>query len=385
MEERKRLEREINSRLSSLNTDYETLLKKIKKDSASLKRKNQELEREIAKIKNENSKRSGENSDQAADSLRNAGKILRVVENKPHEKFLPGRFKIYSNSLKDGRHLFQIGLFEAAAAVGISVKNGLERFNLNIDDKIKEWEKNFKVFKLKLENLREKVNNEISAWSDVIGKKIRTEIIDDINFWSRGGFLEIVDFIKTNREILKEISQTGLENYIKNPESPSIDELEKIAGEIDEAEKNFSNLSVIFKARYYSACERSEMGEKIIDFFTTEINLEWRENLSGYHENDFREWLKIIFENSSNDKICVYIIPIENKNNNKIENHVILHIEYNGAAGEIYSQNIHEHLREALENFESEIELANDIESLKFSSDKSLRETAKDIEKTNRN
>lgn len=135
---------------------------------------------------------------------------------------------------------------------------------------------------------------------------------------------------------------------------------------------------MIYKARYHSACERSDMAEKIIDFMTQEINLEFQENLSGYHENDFREWLKIIFFNSSCDKICVYIIPIEI--NNKVDNNVILFIDYSGADNEIYSKNIYEHLHEALGESESVIELANDIEALKASSEKSYRETAKDIE-----
>ena len=378
MEERQRLEREINSRLSELNTDYKTLLNQVKKDSAALKNQNKALEREISRIKSENSKRDEANSQAATESLRNAQKILRVVDDKPHEKFLPGRFEIYSNSLKDGRELFRAGLFEAAAAVGISVKSGLERLNINLDDKITEWQKKFETFSSKLESLREKVNQEISDWGSVIDKKIRNEIIENIDFWSREKFSEIVNLIKTHREIIKQISQTGLEKFIKNPDSPGVDELENFINEIDEAEKNFLSLSAIYKARYYSACERSDMGEKIIDFMTQEINLEFQENISGYHEKDFREWLKIIFLNSSGDKICVYIIPIEI--NNKVDNNVILFIDYSGADNEIYSQNIYEHLHEAINEFESVIELANDIESLKASSEKSYRETAKDIE-----
>ena len=378
MEERRRLERDINSRLSELNTDYETLLKQVKRESASLKSKNKELEREVSRIREEIAQRDKGNSDEAAESLRNAQEILRVVDNKPHEKFLPGRFEIYSNSLKDGRQLFRAGLFEAAAAVGVSVRTGLERFNFTLDDKVKEWEKSFELFNAKLESLREKVNKEISDWGKVIDKHVRAEIINDIDYWSRNQFLEVVNLIKNYREIFKQSSQTGIEKFIKSPESPSVNELKKFIDDIDEAEKKFLELNVIYKARYYSACERSDMGENIIDFMTREINLEWQEALTGYHDNDFREWLKIIFLNSSGDKICVYVIPVETES--KVNNHVVLHIEYNSSDNEIYSRDIHEHLQESLKEYENAIELANDIESLKASSNKSYRETAKDIE-----
>ena len=232
------------------------------------------------------------------------------------------------------------------------------------------------MFSSKLESLRNKVNDEISGRSKLINNHVRLEVIRDIDFWARGEFIEVVELVKKYREILKACSQLGKEEFIKRPEAPSTDELKTFVDEIDNADKKLSQLSVIYKARYLAACERSDMGEKIIDFMTGEINLTWLENLTGFHDNDFREWLKVSFTNSSGDKIFVYIVPIESDTN--VKNHVILHVDYEGMDNEIYSRDIYSHVCEALEV--DEVDLVQDSEELKANSNKSYRETGRDIE-----
>ena len=333
MDELKRLEREINNELSNIDKKYDTLLKDVKRQEKLSAQKNKEIEQAIKKIQTEFSKRSQGNSDEAAEYLRSAEKVLRSVDNKPHEKFLPGRFEIFSNSMKDGRQLFRAGLFEAAAAVAVSAKSGLQRLSYNIDDKVQEWEKTFDIFSTKLESLREKINDEISNWGKEINNRVRAEIIEEINFWSKGIFDEIIKTVKKHREIIKAFSQIGKDEYIKRTDTPTVEELKNFIDEIDEADKKFSEIVNLYKERYFASCERSDMGENIIDFMTSEINLEWLENLTGYNNQDFREWLRIVFENSSEDNIYIYIEPVEE--NGHVKNHVILHIDYNGSENEI--------------------------------------------------
>lgn len=140
---------------------------------------------------------------------------------------------------------------------------------------------------------------------------------------------------------------------MKQPDSPSVDDLKKFIEEIGKTDQRLSELSELYKRRYAASCERSEWGEEIIDFLTTEINLEWLEHLTGFKEaapevlvskdfldfiksqygdltitEDMREWLKIVFENSSENKIYVYILPLEA--HGIVVNHIILHIDYGG-------------------------------------------------------
>ena len=414
MDEIKRLRHEINllqqeltrqnSELAGMNADYEGLLKHVKKNEELLIQKNKELEELAKKIHNEISERNQGNSNEAAEYLRNAEKILRDIDKKPHEKFLPKRFSIFQNSLKDGRQLFRAGLFEAASAVAVSTRSGLERLGYNIDDKVEEWEKIFSEFSQKLENLREKINHEISEWGNLINNHIRAEIIIAVNYWSKGEFIKIIDISKKYREIVKALSQIGKEEYIKSLESPSIEDIKKFIVEIEEADKKISDFSELYKKRYSTSCERSEWGENIIDFMTTEINFVYVDELTGYKtasdetltskdyaeymkqnfngkniNQDFREWLRIVFANSSNDNIYVYIIPVET--DKTVDNHVILYIDYNGAENEIYSRDVYNHVCEAL-NLDSEtVDYTRDINDLKVNSNKSYRETGIDIEK----
>ncbi len=376
MEERRRLEREINSRLSDLDSDYKELLRRVKNDEEQRTKQDKKFQQALTNLHSDLSQRDKDKSNEATEYLRNAQNVLREIDNKPHEKFLPGRFDIFANTLKDGRQLFRAGLFEAAVAVGLSVKSGLERLGYDIDDKVNEWEKNFALFSTKLESLREKLNHEISERGKEINSNIRNDVINDIDFWARGEFVEVVELVKKYREILKASSQLGKEKFIKSADSPSTDELKTFADEIDSADKKFSGLSAIYKARYLAACERSDMGEKVIDFMTGEINLTWLENLTGFHDNDFREWLKVSFINSSGDKIFVYIIPIESDTN--VANHVILHVDYEGTENEIYSRDIYRHVCEALEV--DEIDYVRDAEELKSSNNRDYKETGHDIE-----
>ena len=380
MEERRRLEREINSKLSGLDSDYKELLRRVKNDEEQRTKQDKKFQQALTNLHSDISQRDKDKSNEATEYLRNAQNVLREIDNKPHEKFLPGRFDIFANTLKDGRQLFRAGLFEAAVAVGLSVKSGLERLGYDIDDKVNEWEKNFALFSTKLESLREKLNHEISERGKEINSNIRNDVINDIDFWSRGEFVEVVELVKKYREILKACSQLGKEEFIKRTDSPSTDELKKFVDEIDSADKKFSGLSVIYKARYLAACERSDMGEKVIDFMAGEINLMWLENLTGFHDNDFREWLKIVFVNSSGDYICVYIVPVES--DKSVDNHVILHVDYNGAENEMYSHDIYRHVCEALNI--SEINYVHDTEELRANSNKSYRETGRDIEQLRR-
>ena len=97
---------------------------------------------------------------------------------------------------------------------------------------------------------------------------------------------------------------------------------------------------------------------------------------------DAREWLKLVFENSSGSVIYVYILPVETKQ--KVQNRIILHIDYGGAEQTQYSRDIYAHICEAINagaDAEETVSYTSDIGELKISANKIYRETADDIEK----
>lgn len=410
------LSADVQVELAKMDADYSRLLNDVKRNEALLLQKNQELEQAIVAIRNDASRRNEGSSQEAKEYLQTATSAFHVVEAKPHEKFMPKRLQIFFNAIKDGQQLFKAGLYEAATAVAISAKSGLERLGYSIDDKVEEWDKQFDLFMLKLNYLQNKIQQELVDWEQYTGDpsngnaEIRTRHLIAINFWCRGEFANTVQTAKKYQKYVSTFSQVGKEAYLKQPDSPSVDDLKKFIEEIGKTDQRLSELSELYKRRYAASCERSEWGEEIIDFLTTEINLEWLEHLTGFKEaapevlvskdfldfiksqygdltitEDMREWLKIVFENSSENKIYVYILPLEA--HGIVVNHIILHIDYGGPEQEMYSRDIYQHICEAIQlTDESDgiVNYAADVNELKVSENKVYSETGKDLERMKR-
>lgn len=407
---------DVQIELAKMDADYNRLLNDVKRNEELLLQKNQELEQAIAAIRNDVTRRNEGNSQEAKEYLQRATSTFHVVEAKPHEKFMPKRLQIFFNAIKDGQQLFKAGLFEAATAVAISAKSGLERLGYLIDDKVEEWDKQFDLFSLKLNYLQSKIQQELADWEQYTGNpsngktEVRTRNLIAINFWCRGEFADIVQVAKKYQKCTSTFSHVGKDAYLKQADSPSVDDLKKYIEDIEKTDQRLSELSSLYKKRYTASCERSEWGEEIIDFLTNEINLVWLEQLTGFKEasskvldskdflefiksqygdltitEDMREWLKIVFENSSENHIYIYILPIEAHGN--VVNHIILHIDYGGPEQEMYSRDIYQHICEAIrltEESDGIVNYAADVNELKVSENKVYSETGKDLERMKR-
>lgn len=410
------LDSDIHIELAKMDADYNRLLNDVKQNEALLLQKSKELEQAIAAIRNDVSHKNAGSSQEAKSYLQNAASVFHTVEVKPHEKFMPKRLKIFFDAIKDGQQLYKAGLFEAATAVAISAKSGLERLGYSIDDKVEEWDKQFDLFSLNLNYLQAKIQQELSDWESFTGNKSdgntekRTQNLIAINYWSRGEFAEIVQTTKKYMAVFNAFSQAGKDTYLKQADSPSTDDLKKYIEDIKKTDSQLSELSSLYKSRYSASCQRGEWGEEIIDFLTTEINLEWIDNLTGYKEatsevlsskdfleyiknqygdievtEDVREWLKIVFQNSSENLIYVYILPLETHGN--VINHIILHIDYGGPEQDMYSRDIYQHICEAIHLSDDSDEIVNyaaDVNELKVSENKVYSETGKDLERMKR-
>jgi len=407
---------DVQIELCRMDANYSRLMDDVKRSEEMLLQKNQELEQAITAIRSDVSRKNEGSSQEAKTYLQNATGSFHEIEAKPHEKFTPNRLQIFFNAIKDGQQLYKAGLFEAATAVAISAKSGLERLGYTIDDKVEEWDQQFDLFSMKLSYLQGKVQQELADWEAHTGNasdgdaETRTRNLIEINFWCRGEFAEIVQVAKRYQGYITVFSQMGKDAYLKQADSPSVDDLKKYIEEIDRADRRLSELSGLYKLRYDASCERAEWGEDIIDFLTSEINLEWIEQLTGYKEADVdviiskdfidyvkskygdpdmkqdpREWLKVVFDNSSGSRIFVYILPLEATNN--VVNHIILHIDYGGPEQEMYSRDIYQHICEAIQLVDGGdgiVNYAADVNELKVSENRGYSETGKDLERMKR-
>ena len=405
------LDRDMQNEIADLNADYRRLLEDVRKSEEALARKTQEFEQAVQSVRDDLSRRNEGSSREAREYLLHATGEFHMIEKKPHEKFMPKRLQIFYNAIKDGQQLYKAGLFEAATAVAISAKSGLERLGYNIDDKVEEWDGQYDLFVMKLNYLAAKVQQELDDWEEYISEKsndnaeLRKKHLVEINYWTRGEFAELVQDMNKYRKIAAEIQKIGKDEYLKKPESANTDELKEYIKEVEKIDKRLEGLHNVYKLRYTASCQRAEWGESIIDFLADEINLEWHEDMTGYRQatkevlasknfqdyvkitfdgeevtEDTREWLKLVFENASENRIYVYLVPVENKSN--VENRIIVHIDYNGAEQEIYSRDICQHICEVIKcDTESGIvNYTSDINALKLNTNKSFSDTAKDLE-----
>ena len=412
-EYQRNLSSDVQLELAKMDVSYQQLLDDVNRREAELLRKNQELEQAIAEIRSNVSQRDEGSSQEAKEHLLLATQVFRGIETKPHEKFMPKRLQIFYNAIKDGQQLFKAGLFEAATAVAISAKSGLERLGYTIDDKVVEWDRQFDLFQMKLIYLQAKIQQELSDWESLISDisngnpdKRKAHLIE-INYWSRGEFASLVQGIKKYQKVLSEYQAIGREAYLKQPSGVSIDDLKLYISEIEKLDERLSVMSPLYKQRYSASCERADWGEAIIDFLTGEINLVWIEEQTGFKDaseevlrakdftdfiqhtyqsteitQDSREWLKLVFINASENHIYIYILPIEAHGN--VVNRIIIHIDYGGPEQELYSRDIYQHVCEAIqytEESEGVVNYASDVTELKLSDNKLYSETGKDLER----
>lgn len=406
------LSEDVQLELAQMDANYSKLVQDVQRSEAALLAKNQELEQAIQAIRSDVSRRNEGSSQEAKQYILDATASFKDVEQKPHEKFMPKRLVVFYNAIKDGQDLFRAGLYEAAIAVAISARSGIERLGFNIDDKVDEWDKQYELFMYKLNYLQGKIQQELTDWQNYIGEtsnkpEERKTRLTEINYWSKGVFADVFKEYKQLEQIAKDIAEKGKDAYLKQPDGLDTDQLKECIASIDKLEATWSAMIDLYKNRYSASCERAVWGEAIIDFLMDEINLLWHEELTGFRDaseedkvktdfteyvkmqfgdelvtEDTREWLRIVFENSSENYIYIYILPVEA--HSLVNNKIVLHIDYHGAEQEAYSRDIYQHICEAIEFTDDNtglINYASDINALKFSSEKLLSDTAKDIER----
>lgn len=402
---------DIDNRFLNVNADYQSLVSKTQKTEQELSARTQQLEQLVNELRTSVNKKEEGSIEEARNSLTEAINTFRTIQAKPHEMFVPNRLRIYYNSIKDGQELYKAELYEAAAAVGISAKTGLERLGFIIDDKVTEWERHYELFLSELEMLTVKLKNEVIEWKKLIDPDFKDSNVSkeeqiarlvEINFWSGGQYGTIFSETKHLLKIRKDVEEKGREKYLKeNQSAVTSEQLEKDTEKINDLEDNLNTQCEFYKNSYKAACERFEWGEKLIDFLEKDINLVFHDEQSNYRiadeeklnqqnfrnyikqqfddENiteDVREWLELTFENSGGTYIYIYIVPIVK--DTKVTNHIILYVDYDGTVQEDYTKDIYAHIAECIgaEFPEDVIGYVNDISQLSASNNKTIRETA---------
>lgn len=401
---------DIQDQQLKMDIEYQKLLVSVQQKEQEWLEKSRQLEFLIAELK-KNTQDKDQLSAQEADQYTTAAALTyKEIEKKPHEKFFPKRLLNFYNAIREARTLFKSGLHEAAIAISISAKSGLHRLGYEIDEEYEGWKRQYFIFKNKVGLLHMKLSDEILIWknysngqnSSTLTEHEKNDCLVEINFWAKGAYGELSNRLaEFGREIAKAESM-GMDHYIKDDSSIGSEELKRYIEELDQMNKAFEDVSEVYKERYSASCQRADWGEWMIDFLEDEINLIWVENDSHFklieetgrefaaymqlkygedHEKaDVREWLELAFDNPTDSRIYVYIIPYEK--DNTVENRLVFYIDYNGAENEDYSRQIYSHIKESirLEEDDGIINFASDVDQLTTNLNAALRETGKALE-----
>lgn len=409
---------QIQEQQLEMDIEYQKLVAGMKQKEQEWVEKSRQLENLIIELKKNTQEKDNASAQEANQYMTRAALTYKDIEKKPHEKFCPKRITAFYNAIREARTLFKSGLNEAAIAIAISAKSGLIRLGYEIDDEYEEWKRQYFIFKNKVGMIHLNLSDEIKSWMEISTGKKESNITDEkkrklqfgIDFWSKGEYAMIYHRIsKFGREIAK-IEKNGFDQYLKEESSYSIDDLKKYINELDELNKKMEIMCQLYVSRYYSSCERADWGEKIIDYFVDEINLTWMEDEThfkavdpddkerrdyveymqsnhgaGYNLVDMREWLEIVFKNSMETRIFIYIVPYEK--NVSVENRMVVYVDYIGAENEDYSRQIYEHIKECiqLETDDGTIHFATDVSQLTTNMNTVLRETGNSLEEKIKN
>lgn len=403
---------DIQKQQLQMDTKYQQLLMSTRQKEQEWKEKTKQLEQIVNDLKKESQSRNEMNEQEADKYIMEGEDAYREVNLKPHEKFYPKRIKTLYAALREARMLQRQGLNEAAIAIAVSTRSGVRRLGFDVDEKYDEWLRQYNLFKDKAELESVKLNDEIPEWKQYIGEKSvpynemsRKDICDDytvINFWSSGVYKKINDRVNEFIQIIGHVKSVGIDKYLKLDDSVSLEDLVKYINELDDLDKQFTDMQYLYKQVYSASCERAEWGELIIDYMTDELNLVWLEEEShfkatdsnelnddykrymnlqygkSYEQVDTREWLELVFVNAMDSKIFIYIVP--EKNNLQVENRIIVYIDYNGAENRQYSKQIYDHICECIRIEDGDvINFATELEQLTLSMKGTEREAGASI------
>ena len=403
---------EIQDQQLKMDIEYQKLLMNMQQKEQEWIEKSKQLESLISELKKNGTDKERVSSQEADRYTTEAALAYKEVEKKPHEKFFPKRILTFYDAIREARTLFKSGLNEAAIAISISAKSGLNRLGFEIDDELEQWKMQYNIFKSKVGLLHLKMGDELKNWknysqnqSSEVDDNEKEQLHKEIDFWSKAEWSSMNNRLaEFGREIAK-IENLGFDEYLKQENSISTDKIREDIEEIDKMIHRYEELSQLYKARFNASCERAEWGEAIIDFLVDEINLVWIEeeshfklieqeretaeyisymNLkygSNFEKEDIRDWLELVFENPMETCIYIYIVPYEKDVN--VENRLVIYIDYEGAENEDYSRQIYNHVKESirLEEDDGIINFATDVNQLTTNMNTTLRETGKSLEK----
>lgn len=408
------VDRTIQNEQLKMDMQYQKLLADTEEKERKLLEKSQEIKKLTENLRQSTENKARVSKEEANKYMTETALLYKEVEKTPHEKFYPHRLNSFYTAICEGRTLYKAGLFEATIAIAISARTGLSRLKFDINESYENWQRQYYLWKTRTGLLHLQLTDEVKTWFDEVNslnlktldKELKKKLSIEINYWSYGEYGYISNEIAEMGKEIGKAQKMGETAYLKTASGIDSEKMGEYIKKLDNLTERFNKMKILYKNRYRASCLRSEWGEKIITFFEDELNLVWMDNIGGfraveaersskadyfrymeikygkdYSKVDTRDWLELVFENSTGTRIMLYIVPYEKDTN--VENRFILYIDFSGSENLEYARQIYAHIVEVLniENGEEIVTFTDNVSDLTLNSNTELRATGKLIEK----
>lgn len=322
---------------------YMLLEKELEAARQAAKKWEEELQRQIRQLHTKQQKEEEEEKRAAQYYLAEADREAARVEKLPYETFFPGKMSIYEQNLKDAWNMMKQGISQAAAAAAVSVKAALERFSYDVEDRQKEWEKEYNKLKSLVQTLDETLQN----WQ--IENSFQMQESQEknafLNYWSRGWYLTTKEWLNQEKQWMKEATDMGLSEYLRTGQGV---ELEQLFQKQDRTEAILLEEELnrrLYESGVEAAKERKNWVERLIVYLEEEKGYCYLEEQTKISQacvkmqeeiyfkdyncyvladeantDDYHGWYQISFAGESRIRLDIAIIP--SQEGAKIENRI---------------------------------------------------------------
>lgn len=271
---RQKMEWKLSQEEKAMSDKYLALTQELEKTKEEAAKRQEELKGLIQEYSDRQEEKDQKVREQADSYMQEMQEAMNLLEQQPYETFYPGKMNTYKGSFHNVWNLMKNGLFQAAAAVAVSVRGALERFSLDVDFSRKMWEREFEEVCRYCDRLGNFFQDWEEAWIAQEGAQSSKAEVHcaqaDLNYWTSGWYLFVKEWMENNRERNLQIQKTGTENYLKTADPVSIEQLQEESAKLQQYLAECPPRQRMYEDIYRNAVERMEWSEAIADFMVEE-------------------------------------------------------------------------------------------------------------------
>ncbi len=246
--------REMQSAVNEIEQTYE---QQFKAKNDELQAAITQLHRERERIMVEEREQNEANRQEAETRLAEARSLHDVIAQRPHERFMPSQLSAVNDAITQTENLMKAGLTTAAAGVAGSAVLELEMLNLQLDEEIRRFQREYAY-----------IRREVDAMvDDVANFLVRNDLVKEdlhVQDFAKGALNAACDHADALKATVDQIHSQG-EAALHSLDTPIGADLSNMHRTVVKEHKRTSVLLDAAQRERFSAINRQSMGHVIAD------------------------------------------------------------------------------------------------------------------------